>query len=157
MSYTSKDGTTVPFRLMDRIKPRVARLAIALGFPEHIIANLKTDPDPVFSLLTEWLKGGNQEHDSRPLTWSTLLTALGEAGLLEEVRILEKYFVAAPSVTERGGMSICCGDAVHCDNLLTKAFVGFLLTVYKQKQFENRIYHSSIIIEIMYLIVSVYH
>ena len=74
----------------------------------------------MFYLLTEWLRGGNQEvdsrpletkqepvvfverggnqeHDSRPLTWRTLIT-----GLLEEVKILEEHFVAAwTSVAER--------------------------------------------------------
>ena len=100
MSYTSEDGRTVPFRLMDQIKPRVARLAITLRFPPHIRANLKTELDPVYYLLDEWLRGGNQEHDSRPLTWGTLITALEEAGLLEEVKILEEHFVAVPLTAE---------------------------------------------------------
>ena len=50
MSYTSEDGSDVPFRLMDRIKPRVTDLAIGLGFPQHIIANLKTELNPVTRL-----------------------------------------------------------------------------------------------------------
>ena len=65
--------------IMDRIRPQVTGLAIALGFPQHIIANQKTEQDPVVYLLTEWLRGGNQEHDSRPLTWGTLISALTAA------------------------------------------------------------------------------
>ena len=94
MSYTSEDGQTVHFRLMDRIKPRMTGLAIALGFPQHIIANLTTELNPVYYLLGEWLNGRNQEHDPRPLTWGTLITALQHAGLLDEVKILEEHFVA---------------------------------------------------------------
>ena len=107
MSYTSEDGRTVPFRLMDRIKPRVTQLAIALKFPQHIIANLKTESDPVIYLFSEWLRGGNQELDPRPLTWGTLITALQHAGLIEEVKILEEYFIiTVPSLSERGGMLV---------------------------------------------------
>ena len=36
------------------------------------------------------------EHDSRPLTWETLITALEEAGLMDEAEILDEHFVAAP-------------------------------------------------------------
>ena len=96
MSYTSEDGRTVHFRLMDQIKPRVTQLAIALKFPQYIIANLKTEPDPVFYLFSEWLRGGNQELDPSPLTWGTLITALQHAGLIEEVRILEEHFLPEP-------------------------------------------------------------
>ena len=61
---------------------------------------LETKQEPV--VFVEWLRGGNQEHDSRPLTWRTLITALRAAGLLEEVKILEEHFVAAwTSVAER--------------------------------------------------------
>ena len=121
MSYTSEDGRTVSFRLMDRIKPQVTGLAIALNFPNYVINNLETKQDPVFYLLEEWLRGDNQEHDSRPLTWGTLITALGEAGLLEEVKILEQHFVATPLVAMRGGtayvyavMIVTIVQTVHC-------------------------------------------
>ena len=82
---------------MDRIRPRVTGLAIALGFPQHIIDILETKQEPVYYLLKEWLNGRNQEVDSRKLTWATLITALGEAGLLEEVKVLQERFVAAAS------------------------------------------------------------
>ena len=100
MSY-SEDRKTVQFRLMDRIKPRVTGLAIALDFPDYVIDDMETKRDPVYYLLKEWLRGGNQEYDSRPLTWGTLITALGAAGLLGEVKILEQHFVAASPVAER--------------------------------------------------------
>ena len=95
MLYTV-DGVNVAFRLMDRIKPKMIRLAIALEFPQHAIANLEANYDPVYYLLSEWLKGSHQKSDSRPLTWATLITALDEAGLLEEVRLLEQYFLVTP-------------------------------------------------------------
>ena len=106
MSYTSEDGRTVHFRLMERIEPRVTRLAIALSFPRHIRENLKTNPDPVLYLLDEWLRGGNQEqeHDPSPLTWGTLINGLHEANLLEEIKILEEKFVIGPPVIDRRGM-----------------------------------------------------
>ena len=67
MSYISEDGSKVTFRLMDRVKPQVARLAIALGFPQHIIDSVETKRDPVVYLLSSlWLKGGN-------LSWSMTL------------------------------------------------------------------------------------
>ena len=124
MSYTSEDGRTVSFRLMERIRPRVTGLAIALNYPDYVIDDLETKRDPVYYLLKEWLNGRNQEHDSRPLTWGTLITALRTAGLLEEVEILEQYFVpvAAPTqVTVRGGMAyvhalmiVTIVQTVHC-------------------------------------------
>ena len=102
MSYTSEDGSTVHFRLMDRIIPRVTQLAIALNFPQYFIEKyLKTDPDPVYSLLAAWLRGGNQDHDRRPLTWGTLITALQHAGLVEEVKILEEQCIAGEQISER--------------------------------------------------------
>lgn len=107
MSYTSEDGSTVKFRLMDQIKPRVARLAAALSFPQHIIANLKTESDPVFYLFSEWLRGANKKHDPRPLTWRTLINGLDEAGLLEEVEILEEKIIIEPPVVDRRGMPKC--------------------------------------------------
>ena len=94
MSYTSEDEKIVDFMLMDRIEPRVKKMAIALRFPQHAIAKLKNnDGDSVYYLLSEWLRGGNKDNDSRPLSWGTLITALQHAGLVEEVRILEDHFV----------------------------------------------------------------
>ena len=106
MSY-SEDGRTVPFRLMDRITPRVTQLAIALDFPQHIRTVLRVDSESVHFLLSEWLRGANREYDHRPLTWGTLITALQHASLLEEVRILEEHLIAEPpplpaQVAERG-------------------------------------------------------
>ena len=49
--------------------------------------------DPVYHLLSEWLRGANQERDSRPVTWATLITALRDANVQEEADILEKHFV----------------------------------------------------------------
>ena len=101
MSYTSENGKTVHFRLMDRITPRVTQLAIALCFPQHIIDVLETKKGgPVYYVLSEWLRGGNQEYDQRPLTWGTLITALQHAGLLEEAEIVKKYVLATPLVNE---------------------------------------------------------
>ena len=99
MSYTENEWE-VHFRLMDRIKPRVTSLAIALGFPPYMIDDLKTKHDPVYEFLTQWLRGGIQDHDSRPLTWGTLITALEEAAFMEEVTVLHKMVAVASPVTE---------------------------------------------------------
>ena len=56
MPYTNKDGVSVYFRLMDRIKPRLTRVAIALGFPRHIIDVIEKENEPAYYLLSEWLK-----------------------------------------------------------------------------------------------------
>ena len=59
-------------------------------------------------LFSEWLRGGNQEQDQRPLTWGALITALQHAGLIEEVKILEEHFIATvPPVIGRGGRYAC--------------------------------------------------
>ena len=104
MSYTSEDGTTVHFRLMDRIKPRVTDLAVALGFPQHVRDYMETKRDQVYYILSEWLEGRNQENDQRPLTWGTLITALQRAGLPNEAEILQQHFVDVPQVAMRNGM-----------------------------------------------------
>ena len=106
MSCTSEDGVGVTLRLMDRISPRLTNLAIALEFPEYTIAKLKTEHEPVHYLLFEWLKGANKDYDKRPPTWGTLITALDEAGLIEEVRILKEHFVAEPPLDTRAA-SMC--------------------------------------------------
>ena len=100
MPYTNEDGVSVYFRLMDYIKPRLTRVAIALGFPPHIIDVIEKKSDPEYFLLSEWLEGRNQEHDSRPLTWATLITALQHAGLMKEVKILEQHFLVTPVATD---------------------------------------------------------
>ena len=97
MSYTGEDGRDVHFRLMDQLKPHWWRLAIALKFSHHEIA-VMTRNDPVFYLLMEWLQGANQEMDSRPVTWATLITALRDANVQEEANMLEKHFVQTESV-----------------------------------------------------------
>ena len=104
MSYSSEDGKTVSFRLMDHIKPRVTDLAIALGFPQHVREYMETKRDQVYYILSEWLEGRNQENDERPLTWETLVTALQHAGLLNEAEILQQHFVDVPQVAMINGM-----------------------------------------------------
>ena len=99
MPYTDEEGTNANFRLMDRIKPRLTEMAIALDFPGYVIDVLGENPNPVYYLLSQWLEGRNQEHDSRPLTWGTLITALQHAGLLEEAKILEQHFLVTPIAT----------------------------------------------------------
>ena len=103
MSYNvdrALSDTEVDFRLMDRIKPRLTRVAIALGFRSHSIEVLKKESDPEYYLLSEWLDGrSTRASERRPLTWGTLITALRHAGLMEEVRILEEHFIVTPFET----------------------------------------------------------
>ena len=94
MCYTNNEGKVVYFRLMDRIQPKWTKLAIALKFPSHKINSFKHEIEPVFTLLSEWLKGGNKDEDpSSVVTWGTLITALRYAGLEEEAEIIEQFFV----------------------------------------------------------------
>ena len=93
MSYTGEDGRDTHFRLMDQLRPHWRRLAVALKFHHSDITVMKQEADPVFHLLSEWLRGANQERDSRPVTWATLITALRDANIKEELDILEEHFV----------------------------------------------------------------
>ena len=93
MRYTNKEGKTVYFRLVDRIRPKWINLAIALKFPPYRIDTLKCESDTVYTLLREWLRGANKDEDPKSVvTWSTLITALQYAGLEEEAEIIEKQF-----------------------------------------------------------------
>ena len=85
----------IHFRLMDQIKPYFKSVAIALKFPYHVAAAMERSvDDPVCHLLSEWLRGANQDEDlSGPVTWRTLITALREACLHEAADCLEKYMV----------------------------------------------------------------
>ena len=94
MSYTGEDGRDVHFRLMDQLSPRWRRFAIALKFPQHEI--MKHEDDPVLYLMSEWLRGANQEKDPRPVTWRTLIKALRHADVREEATVLEKHFIKIP-------------------------------------------------------------
>ena len=59
MSFTSEDGKTRKFRFMDQVKPHWRRLATALNFPPHKIADMESKDDPVHYFLSEWLRGAN--------------------------------------------------------------------------------------------------
>ena len=94
MSYTGDDGRDVRFRLMDQLKPHWKRLAIALKFPQHEIAIMESKDDPVYYLLTEWLRGANKEKDSRSASWRTLIEALRHANVQEEATVLEDRLIS---------------------------------------------------------------
>ena len=101
MCYTNKEGKVVYFRLMDRIQPKWTKLAIALKFPSHRINTFELKVDPVFTLLSEWLRGSTKDEDpSSVVTWGTLITALRYAGLEEEAEIIEKQFLVTMAVQE---------------------------------------------------------
>ena len=93
MTCTNEDGKD--FRLKDQVKLYWRDLAVALKFPMHEIASMedKDDNRRVYYLFEEWLRGANQERDSRPVTWATLITALKNANIQEEAKILEEHFV----------------------------------------------------------------
>ena len=121
MSYTGEDGRDTHFRLMDQLQPHWRRLAIALKFRQCDITFMKQeDDDPVYHLLSEWLRGANQERDSRPVTWATLITALRKANVQEEADILEKHFVEIRLPAVPVTMSPAEGDHklknIHSDN-----------------------------------------
>ena len=103
MSYTGMDGEDIHFRLMDQVTPHWKRLAIALKFPQHVIAIMEHRDDPVYYLLTEWLREANKENDSRPVTWRTFITALRDANIQEEASVLENHFIQTPITTSTDG------------------------------------------------------
>ena len=93
MSYTGEDGREVHFRLMDQLKPHWRRLAIALKFLQYEIDAMESKDDPVYYVLSKWLRGANQENDSRPVTWGTLIAALRHANIQDEATVLETHLV----------------------------------------------------------------
>ena len=97
MTYTGEDGRDTRFRLMDQLQPYWRRLAAALKFHLSDITVMEHKDDSVFYLLSEWLRGANQERDTRPVTWATLITALRDANVQEEADILENHFVQTKS------------------------------------------------------------
>ena len=114
MSYTGEDGGVTYFRLMDQLQLHWRRLAIALKFHYCDITVMEHKDDPVYHLLIEWLRGANQERDSRPVTWATLITALRDANVQEEANILEKYFVKDKLPALPMTMSQQLGKLVQC-------------------------------------------
>ena len=98
MTY-SLGGKVIDFRLMDRIKPRLKDVAIALHFASHEIDAIVQSGDTatqVYNLLCNWLRG--ELGESRPsVSWGTLITALKRAGLTEEAAILEEHCVSKTS------------------------------------------------------------
>ena len=66
------------------------------------MSTIKHEDDPVLYLLSEWLRGANQEVDPRPVTWRTLIAALRHANVQEEANVLQKHFIQFP-VTEPAG------------------------------------------------------
>ena len=97
MTYTTGDGRRVDFRLMDQLKPHVVRVAIALRFPQHAITAVECHDEPVYHLLSEWLRGANRERDPRPVTWRTLIEALRDTNCQEEADKLEQYLIEPTS------------------------------------------------------------
>ena len=93
MSSTGEDGRDVQIRLMQQVRPHWRDLAIALKFPQHEIAIMEKKDDPVYYLLSEWLRGANQVNDPRPVTWGTLIEALQHANVQEEATVLKNHFI----------------------------------------------------------------
>ena len=127
MSYAGEDGRDTRFRLMNQLQPHWRRLAVALKFHHSDITVMEHKDDPVFYLLSEWLRGANQERDSRPVTWGTLITALRDTNVQEEINVLEKHFVqteSAPVVISRqsGELNVWKLVGIPCKVPLISAF-----------------------------------
>ena len=91
MKFTNEE-TDIQFRLMDQIRPHFRQVAMALNFPDDNVAAMeRSGDDPVYHLLSAWLRGANQEEDPRPATWRTLITALRDARLHDAANNVEKY------------------------------------------------------------------
>ena len=92
---------------MQQVRPHWKDLAIALKFPQYDIAIMEKEANPVYYLLSEWLRGANEEKDPRPVTWRTLIQALRHANLQGEATVLEEYFIiTVPNVA--AGEYMCC-------------------------------------------------
>ena len=96
MACTNEEGRD--FRLIDRVKTYWWNLAVALKFPSNEIASMehKDDNSRVHYIFHEWLRGANHDKDSKPVTWATLITALKNANIQQEAKILEEHFVEMP-------------------------------------------------------------
>ena len=105
MSYTGDDGRDVHFRLMDQLKPHWRRLAIALKFSQYEIATMESKDDPVYYMLTEWLRGANKEKDSRPASWRTLIEVLRQANVQEQAIVLEEKLIFGLKAASRSEFS----------------------------------------------------
>lgn len=99
MTYT-ENNKKIRFRLMELLKPLWKELAIALNFSSNEIATLNRGDDPVYKLLSEWLRGASRTaEDPRP-TWAALIDALEHANIQEEARILKEQLITG-SVASR--------------------------------------------------------
>lgn len=110
MEYTNYDGQTMYFRFMDQVRPYWRKLAIGLKFLQHSIDTIRDSDDPIYYLMSEWLRGANQEQDLRPITWESLIASLRHANLQSEADILEKNLIqietASSAVSRVGELSI---------------------------------------------------
>lgn len=94
MSYKNSNNEEEEFRLIARIDPYFKEFARALNFPNYTFKTAKNKGDDgVDWLIGEWLRGANMSNDKRPITWDTLIAALKEAGMKDEVDIIENYIV----------------------------------------------------------------
>ena len=115
MPIACEDGEK-PFRLMDRLKLHWKELAIALKFPSHSIGAIEDSKDPVYQLLSDWLKGANMEEDTRTITWRTLIEALHMAKIHGEAATLEKHFTLTEKsavVASQSSMYMVITDCAH--------------------------------------------
>ena len=98
---------------MDRLRPHWKQFAIALRFPSHSIATIQDSNDPLYQLLSEWLRGANLGEDTRPVTWKTLIESLHLANIHEEADTLEKHFVLTDERVTASQFGILLTDCVH--------------------------------------------
>ena len=73
-----KDGKTV--RIIDTVAPEWEELAMAMGFPAHVIStirrnNLRDAKGATLQILTQWLEGKS----SVPVSWESLVDCLHQA------------------------------------------------------------------------------
>ena len=108
---TEGDGES--FRLMDHLRPHWKEFAIALRFPSHSIATIQGSNDPLYQLLSEWLREANVGEDTRPVTWKTFIESLHLANIHEEADTLEKHFVLTDDRVAASQFGILLTDFVH--------------------------------------------
>ena len=96
--YKDEQGVQQRIYIIDDMAPRWKQVGRMLKFSEPDIENIRSTCNGVVveccdMLLSKWLQGYNNNNDSRPKTWETLLEVMRDARLGELVIKLETILI----------------------------------------------------------------
>ena len=90
----NEEGKHQRVYIIDEMAPKWKRVGRMLKFSpscmETISSCCQDDSECCDKLLSQWLQGYNDDNDSRPKTWETLLEVMRDARLAELAERLEK-------------------------------------------------------------------